>query len=164
MLCRKLEQLCSSPLSRGGETMARAEELMDELMGPLPRYVFMLGAEYTALEFAHSVCRAGEYESVTSFTHHPFYQRFPLEVPDNRYHDTFLNLPLDSMMALINKALRSGHPVCWEGDTSEPGFRWSEGVAELSPSQEARQRDFESGRTTDDHCMEIVGIAHGVRS
>ena len=153
VLCRKLD--------KGND----AEKLLDKYIGPLPKQVFMLGALYTPLEFAHSVCTDDEYIALTSFTHHPYGQRFPLEVPDNYFHDTFLNVPLDTMMNRIVQSLRSGHPVCWEGDTSEPGFLFGEGYAVLKNEKkkvtaERRQASFEARRTTDDHVMEIVGLAH----
>ena len=153
VLCRKLD--------KGND----AENLLDKYIGPLPKQVFMLGALYTPLEFAHSVCTDDEYIALTSFTHHPYGQRFPLEVPDNYFHNTFLNVPLDTMMNRIVQSLRSGHPVCWEGDTSEPGFLFGEGYAVLKNEKkkvtaERRQASFEARRTTDDHVMEIVGLAH----
>ena len=153
VLCRKLE--------KGND----AEKLLDKYIGPLPNQVFMLGALYTPLEFAHSVCTDDEYVALTSFTHHPYGQRFPLEVPDNYFHDTFLNVPLDTMMNRIVQSLRSGHPVCWEGDISEPDFLFGEGYAVLKNERkkvtaERRQASFEAHRTTDDHVMEIVGLAH----
>ena len=153
VLCRKLD--------KDNDT----EKLLDKYIGPLPNQVFMLGALYTPLEFAHSVCTDDEYVALTSFTHHPYGQRFPLEVPDNYFHDTFLNVPLDTMMNRIVQSLRSGHPVCWEGDISEPGFLFGEGYAVLKNEKkkvtaERRQDSFEAHRTTDDHVMEIVGLAH----
>ena len=153
VLCRKLD--------KGND----AEKLLDKYIGPLPNQVFMLGALYTPLEFAHSVCTDDEYIALTSFTHHPYGQHFPLEVPDNYFHDTFLNVPLDTMMNRIVQSLRSGHPVCWEGDTSESGFLFGEGYAVLKNEKkkvtaERRQDSFEAHRTTDDHVMEIVGLAH----
>lgn len=153
VLCRKLDY--------GNDT----EKLLDKYIGPLPNQVFMLGALYTPLEFAHSICTDDEYIALTSFTHHPYGQRFPLEVPDNYFHNTFLNVPLDTMMNRIVQSLRAGHPVCWEGDTSEPGFLFGEGYAVLKNEKkkvtaERRQASFEARRTTDDHVMEIVGLAH----
>ena len=153
VLCRKLD--------KGND----AEKLLDKYIGPLPNQVFMLGALYTPLEFAHSVCTDDEYIALTSFTHHPYGQRFPLEVPDNYFHNTFLNVPLDTMMNRIVQSLRAGHPVCWEGDTSEPSFLFGEGYAVLKNEKkkvtaERRQASFEARRTTDDHVMEIVGLAH----
>ena len=153
VLCRKLD--------KGND----AEKLLDKYIGPLPNQVFMLGALYTPLEFAHSVCTDDEYVALTSFTHHPYGQRFPLEVPDNYFHNTFLNVPLDTMVNRIVQSLRAGHPVCWEGDTSEPGFLFGNGFAVLKNEDkkvtaERRQTSFEAHRTTDDHVMEIVGLAH----
>lgn len=78
--------------------------LFDAEIGYMPaKAVHMLGAEYTPQEFAHSVCYPEEYVSLTSFSHHPFREYFALEVPDNRMHDAFLNLPLDEMMLHIQK-------------------------------------------------------------
>ena len=153
VLCREI--------GRGGD----ADRLLDENIGTLPRQVFWLGAGYTPMEFAHSVCTDDEYTALTSFTHHPYGQRFPLEVPDNRFHDTFLNVPLDTMMHCIVRSLREGHPVCWEGDASEPGFLSGQGFAVLQDEGRKvtvmrRQKAFEAHQTTDDHCMEIIGLAH----
>lgn len=141
------------------------DQILDDGLGPMPQSIFMFGTRYTPLEFAHSVCKEKEWVAMTSFTHHPFYQRFALEVPDNRYHSTFLNVPIDTLMARIEQSVRRGHPVCWEGDISEPRFNWEAGFAQLPDeteevTQEARQTAFEHHQTTDDHCMSIVGLAH----
>lgn len=143
---------------------ARAERLFDERIGALPPHVYMLGAEYTPEEFAHSVCMRGEYMALTSFTHHPFGTSFVLEVPDNYSDELFYNVPIDVLMKRIDTSLMHGHPVCWEGDTSEVGYSFKRGVAELYPdikcNQQQRQLAFENRSTTDDHCMAIIGIAH----
>lgn len=122
----------------------------DTVMPP-PRQIFMSGAVYTPLEFAHSVCAPDEYIALTSVADAPYYNKVELQVPDNWEHNTFLNIPADSLLMHTEQAVRHGHGVCWEGDTSEHGFRWKEGVADLS---------LINGSTTDDHCMAIVGIAH----
>ena len=78
-------------------------------------------------------------------------------------HDAFLNLPLDEMMLHIQKAVEKGHPVCWEGDISEPCFQTPKKnyvdvrPAERPVTQLSRQKEFEQLRTTDDHVMEIIG-------
>ena len=155
-------------LSRASTDMSqlaqRAERLFDERIGALPLKVYMLGAEYTPEEFAHSVCMRGEYNAMTSFTHHPFDDTFVLEVPDNYSDEMFYNVPVDVMMRRIETSLRNGHPVCWEGDVSEKGFSFERGVATLADerpcTQQERQKAFETRRTTDDHCMALIGIAH----
>ena len=162
-LTKRLEMLSNS--SRNLSQMKqRTERLFDERIGALPKKVYMLGAEYTPLEFAHSVCMRGEYLAMTSFTHHRFGEAFVLEVPDNYSNELYYNVPIDVMMKRIERSLRTGHPVCWEGDTSELGFDFKRGVAELTKqrpyTQKQRQIEFENHHTTDDHCMVLIGIAH----
>ena len=162
------------------------QDLLDRETGYMPRYVHMLGAEYTSQEFGRSVCMTDEYEALTSFAHHPYGERFALEVADNQLGDTFLNVPLDTLMAVIERSLRAGHPVCWEGDITEDGFSLEQGVAcvegqeargrsamplserqrgkkgqekSLEGQEATRQREFETFQTTDDHCMALVGLA-----
>ena len=167
VLCRKVQKLCDSAISQKTGIDKLKEDLnnlFDAEIGYMPaKAVHMLGAEYTPQEFAHSVCYPEEYVSLTSFSHHPFREYFALEVPDNRMHDAFLNLPLDEMMLHIQKAVEKGHPVCWEGDISEPGFQTPKKnyvdvrPAERPVTQLSRQKEFEQLRTTDDHVMEIIG-------
>ena len=170
VLIRKIKSMADAAIARrSGLNGLRKQvgELLDHEIGYMPRYVHMLGAEYTSLEFGHSVCMPDEYVALTSFTHHPFGQQFALEVPDNQLHDVFLNVSCDTLMLCIERSLRAGHPVCWEGDLSEDGFSFKKGVGELSVPdsqtdavQKQRQREFERFQTTDDHCMTLVGIAH----
>lgn len=138
--------------------------MLDETLGYGPKNVYMLGAQYTPLEFAHSVCRPDEYIAFASCTHHAFGKWFDLEVADNWEHNLFYNIPIDKLLSCVEKAVRSGRGVCWEGDISEPGFSFSRGIASLdipkgTDVQRLRQKMIESYTTTDDHCMAIVGIA-----
>lgn len=84
----------------------------DEL--PSPQWVFMLGARYTPLEFAHSVCAPDEYLSLTCFPDSPYYKRIDVPVPDNWEHNRLLNVPMDTLRKHVNQALKNRHPVCWE--------------------------------------------------
>lgn len=147
------------------------DDFLDEEIDFLPRFVFMAGAEYTPLEFGHSVCRPSEYLTLTSFSHHPFGREFVLELRDNQTNEAAQNVPLDEFVRRIDKSIRAGHPVCWEGDISEPGYSFKRGIVALTRQQAKelaqakdtmilRQRLFESFSTTDDHCMELMGIAH----
>lgn len=164
VLCQQIEHLADVAAAQGRGLQwfrEQMEEQLDETLGALPApHVYMLGAEYTRGEFARSVCAPHEYKALTSFTHHPFYTSFALEIPDNRYHDTFYNIPLDSLMANINRHLRHGHPVCWEGDISNPYFgqKLFCDIPAKTITQGSRQRAFERLETTDDHAMVIVGI------
>lgn len=167
VLCRKVERICDGAISKrvGVDKLAKTlDELFDKEIGYMPaKTVYMLGAEYTPMEFAHSVCYPEEYVSITSFAHHPFREYFALEVPNNQWGHLFLNLTIDEMMSHLREAVKRGHPVCWEGDISEPCFaKANNGYVDLPASklpvtQASRQREFEQLRTTDDHAMEIVG-------
>ncbi len=163
VLCRKVAQVARASTSLD-MTDRHVNDLLDSEIGSLPRVIAMFGMAYTPLEFANSVCLPGDYVALTSFTHHPFGERFALETPDNRFHDTFLNVPVDTLMRRVVASLRSGHAVCWEGDISEPGFSFALGRATLPDgmpaTQEERQRLFDRLKTTDDHCMELCGLAH----
>ena len=79
-----------------------------------PKNVFLLGARYTPLEFAHSVCAPGEYISLTCIPDSPYYRKIDVPVPDNWEHNRLLNIPKDSLRKHVNRALRNRHPVCWE--------------------------------------------------
>ena len=81
---------------------------------PTPKNVFMLGAKYTPLEFAHSVCAPDEYIGLTSVPDSPYYQKIVVPIPDNWEHNRLLNIPLDSLRRHLNRALHHRHPVCYE--------------------------------------------------
>ena len=144
--------------------MPALESMLDESLGYSPKNVYMLGAQYTPLEFAHSVCRPDEYKALASCTHHHFGEWFVLESADNWERDMYYNVPIDTLMNCVDKAVRRGMGVCWEGDISEEGFSFNQGTATLDiphgkDIQQLRQRMIENYTTTDDHCMAVVGIA-----
>jgi aminopeptidase C len=60
--------------------------------------------------------------NISSFTHHPFYTQFAIEVEDNWRWGLCYNLPLDEFMAVIDNAVNNGYTVAWGGDVSETGF------------------------------------------
>lgn len=81
---------------------------------PTPKNVFLLGATYTPLEFAHSVCAPDEYVSLTSFPDSPYYKKIDVPIPDNWEHNRLLNIPPDTLRKHVNRALKRRHPVCFE--------------------------------------------------
>lgn len=118
---------------------------------PMPRFAFMAGCEYTPQEFARSVCAPGEYVGLGTSAEHPYFEDYEPALKDNWEHNRLLNLPPDSLLAVVERAVRQRHGVCWEGDISEWGFDRESAIADLW---------LVDGSTTDDHCMAIVGIAH----
>lgn len=81
---------------------------------PTPKNVFLLGATYTPLEFAHSVCAPDEYIGLTCFPDSPYYKKIDVPFPDNWEHNRLLNIPVDSLRQHVNQALHHRHPVCYE--------------------------------------------------
>ena len=63
-----------------------------------------------------------DYVSITSYTHHPFYTSFAVEVQDNWRFPHSYNVPMDEMMQIIDNAINNGYTVAWGGDVSEDGF------------------------------------------
>ena len=106
-----------------------------------------------------------DYVELTSFSHHPFYQPFVLEVPDNWSHGLYYNLPVDELLEVMFYSLENGYTFCWDGDTSEKTFSHKNGKADLPKNQigkadqKMRQETFLARTTTDDHLMHIVGLS-----
>lgn len=72
-----------------------------------------------------------DYVELTSYLHHPFYQKFIMEIPDNWSQDLYYNLPLDELMQVMDNAIEKGFTVCWDGDVSDRGFSHAKGIAIL---------------------------------
>lgn len=106
------------------------ESVLDAYLGQIPQSFDYKGRSYTPRSFAESLpVRTSDMAALTSFTHHPFYRNFILEVPDNWLWGQYMNLPLDELKATADAALEAGHTVLWAADVSEDGFKWTEGVA-----------------------------------
>ena len=97
--------------------------IIDAYLGKCPEKFTYQGKIYTPMSFAQSLeINPDDYESFTSYTHHPFWTAFAVEVQDNWRNPLSWNLPLDDMMRIIDNAVMNGYTVAWGGDVSEPGF------------------------------------------
>jgi aminopeptidase C len=97
--------------------------ILDAYLGQCPESFTYEGKTYTPETFAKSLgLDWNDYVSITSYTHHPFYTAFPVEVQDNWRNPLSYNLPMDEMMRIIDNALAEGYTVAWGGDVSEDGF------------------------------------------
>ena len=83
------------------------------------------------------------YVFFTSFAHHPFYEQFVLEVPDNWTWSRYWNVPMDEMIAMIEHSVRSGYAVTWASDVSEKGFASKRGIAVVPENDIAEMADTE---------------------
>ena len=97
--------------------------ILDAYLGKCPESFTYEGKTYTPKTFAQSLgLDWNDYVSITSYTHHPFYTAFPVEVQDNWRNPLSYNLPMDEMMRIIDNAIAEGYTVAWGGDVSEDGF------------------------------------------
>jgi bleomycin hydrolase len=104
--------------------------ILNSYLGEIPDNFSYKGINYTPQSFAESLnFNFDDYISITSFTHHPFYEEFILEIPDNWAWGTYYNLPIDDMMQILDNAINNGYTACWGADVSEKGFKWTKGVA-----------------------------------
>ena len=171
VLDRKLNE--SNP-----EWKAGVEALLDTYIGKLPTQFEYNGKKYTPETFRNELgLNPNDYVMLTSFSHHPFYSSFVLEVPDNWSKGQYYNLPISEFQNVADHALKTGYTIAWDADVSEAGFSFKNNIAllpqtpfkkeelftqkpnEINVTQESRQADFDSFSTTDDHLMHIVGTS-----
>lgn len=107
-----------SPVWRKG-----LQAIYDTYLGSCPEEFVYEGKKYTPKSFVQFLgLKEDDYISITSYTHHPFYERFALEVPDNWRMDQMYNVPMEDMMRIIDNALANGYTLAWGADVSEIGF------------------------------------------
>jgi len=122
--CIKLNEACN-------ETVAST---LNTYLGEVPQSFEFEGKNYTPKSFATDYIglNMDDYIEITSYTHHPFYSKFILEVPDNWSWDEVYNVPVNEMEEIIDYSLENGFTVAWAADVSEKGFATSnKGVAVL---------------------------------
>ena len=105
--------------------------ILDAYLGPIPEKFEYDGKMMTPKEFAQTYVdiNPNDYYYFSSFTHHPFNEKFILEVPDNWTYKKFYNLPIDDLIGVIDNAINNGYSISWAADVSEKGFSWKNGLA-----------------------------------
>jgi bleomycin hydrolase len=113
--------------------------LEDAYLGEEPSKFTYKGKEYTPQTFFQSLgLNLDDYVEISSFTHHPYYSKFILEVPDNWSSDQVYNVPLDEMIEIINHSIDEGYTVAWATDVSETGFKHKLGYANV-PEKDVKE-------------------------
>lgn len=151
----------------------------DAIVGVPPDKFNWEGKEYTPLTFQKEVLKfdPNDYVTITSFTHHPFYTNFALEIPDNfLMSEPYLNVPLNELIGIASKTIEKGFSFAVDVDLSNNGWNCSKSgyalfekdrfnhvgnpdTAEMEYNQALRQRLFETLITQDDHLIHVVGLA-----
>lgn len=123
-----------TPLWRKG-----LEGIYDAYLGKRPETFIYNGVEYTPQSFYQSLeLNADDYVSLTSYTHHPFYEPFVIEVQDNWRWSTSYNLPIDELMDVFDNAIDKGYTIAWGSDVSEQGFTRN-GIAVMPDIQKSQE-------------------------
>jgi bleomycin hydrolase len=114
------------------------EAVLDTYLGEIPAKFKYMGEEFTPKSFAKSVkFDADDYIFISSYTHHPFYEEFIIEVQDNWMMKSVYNIPMDEMVEVIDNALLNDFSIAWASDVSEKGFSFRDGLA-LVPLEGAK--------------------------
>lgn len=125
------------------------EGTLNSYLGKIPEKFEYDGKQYTPQSFARDFVglNMDDYVEITSYTHHPFYSKFILEIPDNWSWDAMYNVPLNELEEIIDYSLNNGFTVAWAADVSEKGFKTSnKGVAVLPVAPEEEMSDVEIAR------------------
>jgi bleomycin hydrolase len=137
--------------------------ILSGTLGKAPATFTFNQKTYTAKSFADEMIgiNPDDYVEITSFTHHPFYKNFILEIESNWNNNYYLNLPINDFSSVVDYALLNNYSVCWDGDI-RGGYK--NGFAVLNDSvtvisQQMRQDAFDNYTTIDQHNMHIIGIA-----
>jgi bleomycin hydrolase len=178
-LFKELKDFLDSLIAKGSPLQenwqARMEKILDAHLGKVPDEFMFNGTMFNPQSFGkqfRGFRSPNDFAYLTSFTHHPYYASFVLEVPDNFSNGSYYNLPLKELKEVVLESLKKGFTVLWDADVSNPGFNAAKGYALLDEPRESldaaltlpgemeviRQKRFESLVTQDDHLMQIIGV------
>ncbi len=148
------------------------KSIMDKYMGTPPEKFTYKGKEYTPESFMTEYCKLNpeDYVDILSIKEQPYMQEVEYTVPDNWWHDSsYVNVPLNKFMDIINNAIESGYTMSIGGDVSEPG-KVNKVDCLMIPdfdipsayiNEDARELRFSNKTTTDDHGIHLVGYKKG---
>ena len=103
--------------------------------GEYPETFSVDGKEYTPEQYRDALgIDVNDYINLTSFTHHPFYSQFVIEVPDNWRWDTAYNLPIEELMEVAYEAIEKGYTFAW-GSCLPRGKFTRDGLATMPVEQ-----------------------------
>ncbi len=125
------------------------DSTLNNYLGEIPQSFEYEGKNYTPQSFATDYVglNMDDYIEITSYTHHPFYSKFILEVPDNWSWDEVYNVPINEMDEIIDYSLENGFTVAWAADVSEKGFATSnKGFAVLPVAPAEKMNDADNAK------------------
>lgn len=181
-----LDNYLKNPSPYKASWVKEVNDYIDEKLGKLPETFSYAGKTYTPKTFAQEVVgiNPDDYLEFSSYKDSPYYTKMVLPAPDNWSYDQVYNVPMKELTDIIDFALTKGYTIAWSSDVSEPYFSWKNGVAfvpnvddldsitdeqrktmfdgpspEKAITEDLRLQGLYSLMTTDDHAMQIVGLA-----
>lgn len=165
--------------------LSNVDMILDSYLGKVPETFTYNGKKYTPKSFANEVIgiNPDDYVELTSYKDYDYYKPFVVPVPDNWSHDRLWNVPMEDLTTIIDYAVKNGYTVGWATDVSEPYFSYKNGVAYVPDidlnninaatkaelfkgpkpdkkiTEDMRQEAINNLTTTDDHGMQITGLA-----
>ena len=179
-LQKEIDDLLDTAVAhKQGVPYEQMNEILDKYLGKVPATFTYKGKEYDPISFKeHLELEEDDYVEITSFTHHPYYGKFILEIPDNWDMAASYNVTLDELDAICTRAVMHGYTVAWDADMSEIYFAHNNHLAVFAPGEnirgakkiekyytespidaDIRQAMWNDFTTSDDHLMHITGIA-----
>ncbi len=100
------------------------KDMLSNYLGPMPEKFAYNGVAYTPKSFVKEYLKINpdDYVEIGSYSHHPFYEKFILEVPDNWLWDEIYNVPINEMLEIMEYAVTNGYTIAWGADVSDKGF------------------------------------------
>lgn len=161
------------------------DSMLDAYLGKIPETFTYNNKKYTPKTFAKEVVgiNPDDYVEISSYKDYPYYKPFVLPVPDNWSHDRVWNVPMEELTTIIDYAIKNGYTVGWATDVLEPYFSYKNGIAYVPNinlnnidaetkanlfngpkpdkviTEDMRQDALNNLTTTDDHGMQITGLA-----
>ena len=161
------------------------DSMLDAYLGKIPETFTYNNKKYTPKTLAKEVVgiNPDDYVEISSYKDYPYYKPFVLPVPDNWSHDRVWNVPMEELTTIIDYAIKNGYTVGWATDVSEPYFSYKNGIAYVPNinlnnidaetkanlfngpkpdkviTEDMRQDALNNLTTTDDHGMQITGLA-----
>lgn len=121
-------------------------KIIDTYLGELPKEFEWNGKKYTPKSYAAEMgVNPDDYVSLTSYTHHPFYSKFILEIQDNWRWSESYNLPIEELMQTMEHAINTGYSFAWGSDVSEIGFT-RDGIGVLADVEEIETKGSDQDR------------------
>ncbi len=118
---KTLKSLCDDfvKLGKDGKLptdwLTSIDQALDVEFGQVPAKFTYNDVVFTPTSYREYLgLKTDDYVTVTSFTHHPFWSKFILEIPDNWANGEMYNMPVSDLMRCAKNSIEQGYVYCSE--------------------------------------------------